>query len=139
MAKTRGLRRLCGRIATISCITWRSALIVTPKSTNKVGFPFGCPEQSGDRAWSTFCSRNTFMRKIILAAGAALALAACSQEKADDAAAAASDAATAAASDAAVATDAATAAATDAAAAGTEAAAAGSEAAAAASDAAKKM
>jgi hypothetical protein len=42
--KMQEMHRLQGANATISCIASRSALIVTPKSTDKVGFPFGCPE-----------------------------------------------------------------------------------------------
>ena len=43
--KAQEMHSLCGCAATISCIASRSALIVGAKSTDKVGFPFGCPEQ----------------------------------------------------------------------------------------------
>jgi hypothetical protein len=151
MAKTHGNPQAFIRNATIACIAKRRRLIVIAKSTDKVGFPFGWNAFRISAARGPLAVQGIpFMRKIVLAAaaaGAALALSACSSEKAEDAAATASDAATDAAAAATEAATDAAAAATDAAAAAsgaaTDAAAAASgaadAAAAAASDAAKKM
>ena len=139
--------------ATSTCIAARRPLIDALKSTDEVVFPARTCAVLGPLAVQGI----PHMRKIVFAfaaAGAALALSACSEKAADEAAATASDAAATATDAAATATDAASGAA-DAAATGAADAASGaadaasgaadaaagaaSDAAAAAGEAAKKM